>query len=175
MSTIDELVEANEAYARTFDRGHLPLPPARHIAILTCMDARILPSRALGLEEGDAHVIRNAGGRARDALRSLIISQRLLGTREVAVIHHTDCGMLTFSNRDLRDKVREDLGSDTGEFDFLPFQNLEESVREDVEFLLATQLLNPDTLIRGFVYDVRSGRLKEVAVGATPETTVNPA
>jgi carbonic anhydrase len=170
MSTIDELVQANDAYARTFDRGHLPLPPARHVAILTCMDARILPSRALGLEEGDAHVIRNAGGRARDALRSLIISQRLLGTREVAVIHHTDCGMLTFSNGDLREKVREDLGSDTGEFDFLPFQNLEDSVREDVEFLLATQLLNRDTLIRGFVYDVRSGRLKEVAVGAASET-----
>jgi len=166
MSTIDELVQANAAYASTFDRGHLPLPPARHVAILTCMDARILPSRALGLEEGDAHVIRNAGGRARDALRSLIISQRLLGTREIAVIHHTDCGMLTFSNRGLREKVREDLGSDTGEFDFLPFQDLEESVREDVEFLLATQLLNPDTLIRGFVYDVRSGRLKEVAVEA---------
>jgi carbonic anhydrase len=164
MSTIDELVRANQEYARTFSRGHLPLPPARRAAILTCMDARILPSRALGLEEGDAHVIRNAGGRARDALRSLIISQRLLGTREIAVIHHTDCGMLTFSNRELREKVREDLGSDTGEFDFLPFQDLEGSVREDVEFLLATQLLDPDTLIRGFVYDVRSGRLQEVAV-----------
>ncbi|HUF35553.1 MAG TPA: carbonic anhydrase [Gemmatimonadales bacterium] len=172
MSTIDELVRANEEYARTFDRGHLPLPPARRTAILTCMDARILPSRALGLEEGDAHVIRNAGGRARDALRSLIISQRLLGTREVAVIHHTDCGMLTFSNRDLREKVREDLGSDTGEFDFLPFQDLEESVREDVEFLQATQLLNPDTLIRGFVYDVTTGRLKEVSVESPAEAKV---
>lgn len=170
MSTIDELLQANEAYARNFDRGHLPLPPARRIAVLTCMDARIIPSRALGLEEGDAHVIRNAGGRARDALRSLIISQRLLGTREVAVIHHTDCGMLTFNNRELREKVREDLGSDTGEFDFLPFQDLEDSVREDVEFLQATQLLNPDTLIRGFVYDVRTGRLKEVTVEAGVDT-----
>ena len=166
MSTIDELVEANEQYARTFDRGDLALPPARHVAILTCMDARILPSRILGLEEGDAHVIRNAGGRARDALRSLIISQRLLGTTEIAVIHHTDCGMLTFSNRDLREKVKEDLGSDTGEFDFLPFRDLEESVREDVEFLQATQLLNPDTLIRGFVYDVKTGKLREVKVEA---------
>ena len=167
MSTIDELVEANESYARTFDRGHLPLPPARQIAILTCMDARILPSRILGLNEGDAHVIRNAGGRARDALRSLIISQRLLGTREIVVIHHTDCGMLTFNNRDLREKVKEDLGSDTGEFEFLPFRDLDESVREDVEFLQATQLLNPDTAIRGFVYDVRTGRLREVSVEAT--------
>jgi carbonic anhydrase len=164
MSTIDELVNANEGYAATFDRGHLPLPPARGLAIVTCMDARILPSRALGLEEGDAHVIRNAGGRARDALRSLIISQRLLGTREVAVIHHTDCGMLTFSNRDLREKVRSDLGQDTGEFDFLPFQNLDDSVREDIDFLQATQLLDPETLIKGFVYDVATGRLREVRV-----------
>ena len=162
MSTIDELVQANETYAARFDRGHLALPPARRLAIVTCMDARIVPSRALGLEEGDAHVIRNAGGRARDALRSLIISQRLLGTREVAVIHHTDCGMLTFKNRDLRQKVREELGQDTGELDFLPFQDLDESVREDIEFLQATQLLDPDTLLRGFVYDVRTGRLREV-------------
>ena len=164
MSTIDELVRANEEYARDFRHGHLPLPPARRVAILTCMDARILPSLALGLKEGDAHVIRNAGGRARDALRSLVISQRLLGTTEVAVIHHTDCGMLTFSNRSLREKVHADLGQDTGEFDFLPITDLDESVREDIEFLQATQLLNPDTLIRGFVYDVRDGRLREVPV-----------
>jgi carbonic anhydrase len=170
MSTIDELLKANEAYAATFDQGHLPLPPARRLAIVTCMDARILPSRALGLQEGDAHVIRNAGGRARDALRSIIVSQRLLGTREVAVIHHTDCGMLTFSNRDLREKVRKDLGQDTGEFDFLPFQNLDDSVREDIEFLQATQLLDPETLIRGFVYDVATGRLRDVRVESEART-----
>jgi carbonic anhydrase len=164
MTVIDELLQANEAYARTFDRGDLPLPPARRVTVLTCMDARILPSRALGLAEGDAHVIRNAGGRARDALRSIIISQRLLGTRELAVIHHTDCGMLTFSNSDLRAKVKEDLGQDTGEFDFLPFDDLDESIRQDVEFLQMTQLLNPDTLIRGFVYDVKTGKLREVKV-----------
>jgi carbonic anhydrase len=164
MAIIDEMLQANERYASTFDRGDLPLPPKRGIAIVTCMDARILPSRVLGLEEGDAHVIRNAGGRARDSLRSLIISQRLLGTREVAIIHHTDCGMLTFSNRDLRQKVKDELGQDTGEFDFLPFKDLDESVREDMEFLQATQLLNPDTVIRGFVYDVTMGRLREVRV-----------
>jgi carbonic anhydrase len=171
MSVIDELLRSNERYAETFDRGNLPLPPSRRLTVLTCMDARILPSRALGLEEGGAHVIRNAGGRARDALRSIIISQRLLGTRELAIIHHTDCGMLTFTNRDLREKVREDLGQDTGEFDFLPFQDLDESVRQDVEFLQATQLLNRDTLIRGFVYDVQTGKLREVKVesGAATE------
>jgi carbonic anhydrase len=162
MSTIDELLQANQTYAESFDRGHLPLPPRRRIAILTCMDARILPSKAFGLEEGDAHVIRNAGGRARDALRSLVISQRLLGTTEVAVVHHTDCGMLTFTNRDLRAKVQQDLGRDTGEFDFQPFQDLDASVREDVEFLIASELLDPKTLIRGFVYDVTTGRLREV-------------
>jgi carbonic anhydrase len=166
MSVIDELVQSNEAYARAFDRGDLAMPPARRVTILTCMDARIVPSRALGLEEGDAHVIRNAGGRARDALRSIIISQRLLGTRELAVIHHTDCGMLTFTNRDLREKVKEDLGQDTGEFDFLPFDDLDESIRQDVDFLQATQLLDPDTLIRGFVYDVKTGKLREVKVEA---------
>jgi carbonic anhydrase len=120
--------------------------------------------RGFGLEEGDAHVIWNAGGRARDALRSLVISQRLLGTREIAVIHHTDCGMLTFSNRDLRNKVREELGQDSDECDFLPFADLDESVCEDVEFLLATQLLDPATIIRGFVYDVRTGKLRKVKV-----------
>jgi carbonic anhydrase len=164
MSVIDELVLANQDYTKTFTRGDLSMPPARKVAILTCMDARLLPSRMLGLEEGDAHVIRNAGGRARDALRSLVISQRLLGTKELAVIHHTDCGMLTFNNRGLREKVQADLGQDTGEFDFLPFTDLEGSVREDIEFLQATQLLDPETLIRGFVYDVHDGHLREVPV-----------
>ena len=171
MSTIDELLRANEAYASTFDRGDLPLPPKRRIAILTCMDARILPSKVFGLEEGDAHVIRNAGGRARDALRSLVISQRLLNTTEVAVVHHTDCGMLTFTNRDLRAKVQHDLGRDTGEFDFQPFQDLDSSVREDVEFLVGSELLDPKTLIRGFVYDVATGRLREVELETATHTS----
>src|SRR5262245_59548421 len=162
MSATDDLLIANQEYVRTFDRGGLQLPPTRRLAIVTCMDARILPSRAFGLQEGDAHVIRNAGGRARDALRSLIISQRLLGTLEVAVVHHTDCGMLTFSNRELRAKVQKDLGQDTGAFDFLPFTDLECSVREDIECLQAAQLLDPATACRGFVYDVRNGRLTEV-------------
>ena len=168
MSATDELLEANSKYARTFDRGELPMPPARRLAIVTCMDARIVPSRQLGLEEGDAHVIRNAGGRAREALRSLVISERLLGTNEIAVIHHTDCGMLTFTNPDLHAKVKQDLGADSSEIDFLPFSDLEESVREDVAFLLSSPLIPADVLIRGFVYDVHTGTLTEVHFKSDP-------
>ena len=167
MSAVDELLEANLEYARHFNKGHLPMPPRRRVAILTCMDARLVPSRQLGLEEGDAHVIRNAGGRARDALRSLVISQQLLGTREVAVIHHTDCGMLTFRNEDLRAKLRDALGADAEReaqgLDFLPFADVEQSVRDDVAFLRSSPLMPTDIPIRGFVYDVRTGRLSEVA------------
>jgi carbonic anhydrase len=169
MSVSDELLQANREYARTFDRGDLPMPPARRLAVVTCMDARIIPSRQLGLKEGDAHVIRNAGGRARDALRSLVISQRLLGTNEIAVIHHTDCGMLTFTNRDLQAKVKQDLGADASAIDFLPFSDVEESVREDVAFLLSSPLIPAEVVIRGFVYDVRTGRLNEVHFEAAVE------
>src|SRR5204862_3676391 len=110
MSVAQEFQKANEAYASSFNKGDLPMPPARHVAVLTCMDARLDPARFLGLEVGDAHVIRNAGGRAsEDAIRSLAISQQLLGTIEVVVIHHTDCGMLTFSNEDLRKKLKQEL------------------------------------------------------------------
>lgn len=167
MSASDELLQANTEYARTFDRGDLPMPPARRLAILTCMDARIDPARAFGLQEGDAHVIRNAGGRAREAIRSLVISQRLLGTNEIAVIHHTDCGMLTFTNPDLHAKVKQDLGADSSNIDFLPFTDLEESIREDVAFLLSSPLIPGDVVIRGFLYDVRTGRLSEVGFEST--------
>ena len=163
MAVIDELVEANRAYAEGFDRGDLPIPPARHVAVVSCMDARLLPSRFLGLEEGDAHVIQNAGGLARDALRSLVISQRLLGTNEVVVIHHTGCGMLTFSNEDIRAKVRADLDADASAVDFMPFGDLEQSVRDDVAFLRESPLIGGDVLVRGFVYDVKTGRIEEIS------------
>jgi len=163
MSVIDELVQANLTFARSFDQGALPMPPKRRVAVVTCMDARILPSRILGLEFGDAHVIRNAGGRAQEALRSLVISQQLLGTREVAVIHHTDCGMLTFTNQSLREQVRSRLSADASGIDFLPFKDVEESVREDLTILLASPLIPDDIPIRGFVYDVRTGKLSEVS------------
>src|SRR5882762_3642936 len=112
MSVIDEFQQANSKYAADFQKGDLPLPPARKVAAVVCMDARIDPARALGLEEGDAHVIRNAGGRIADSLRSLAISQQLLGTEEVAIVHHTDCGMLTFSDDSLRKKLRTTLSAD---------------------------------------------------------------
>src|SRR4030095_3653058 len=150
MSAIDELLRANTGYARTFDLGDLPTPPRLKLAIVTCMDSRILPSRAFGLREGDAHIIRNAGGRAQDALRSLVISQRLLGTTAITVVHHTECGMLTFANDDLYKKVEKELGSDASSIDFLPFPDLQKSVRDDVEFLRRSPLIAPDTEIRGF-------------------------
>ena len=163
MADTDELLSANRSYSEQFDKGDLAMPPARSVAVVTCMDARLLPSRFLGLEEGDAHVIRNAGGRAKDALRSLVISQRLLGTNEVAVIHHTDCGMLTFSNDDLYAKVEQDLGADASDIDFLPFPDLEQSVRDDVKLLSDSPLIPDDIPIRGFVYDVKSGAVSEVS------------
>ena len=162
MSVVSEFISANERYASTFVKGDLPLPPGRKVAVVACMDARLDPARVLGLEEGDAHVIRNAGGRARDAVRSLVISQQLLGTREIVVIHHTDCGMLTFTDADLRRKLKEGLG-ETTDLAFLPFPDLDQSVRDDVASLRAERLLLRDVPVTGFVYDVRSGRLRHVA------------
>jgi carbonic anhydrase len=162
MSVFDELIAANARFAERRSPQLFPMPPARRLAILTCMDARLDTGRAFGIAEGDAHVIRNAGGRARDALRSLVISQRLLGTRAVAVVHHTDCGMLTFTNPVLHAKVKQDLGTDASGIDFLPFSSVEQSVQEDVALLESSPLLDPATVIRGFIYDVRTGLVSEV-------------
>jgi carbonic anhydrase len=163
MTTTDELLNANRAYADSFRKGELALPPARRIALVVCMDARIDPARALGLEEGDAHVIRNAGGRIADALRSLAISQELLGTQEVAIIHHSDCGMLTFSDAELRARLRKSRAADADAISFLPFRDLDESVRDDLALYAASPLVRHDIPVRGFVYDVKTGRLREVA------------
>jgi carbonic anhydrase len=162
MPAIPEFLKANEEYARDFSKGALPLPPARKVAVVVCMDARIDPARALGLQEGDAHVIRNAGGRISDALRSLAISQTLLGTEEVAIIHHTDCGMLTFSDDSIRTKLRLERKVDADAVAFLPFKDLDVSVRDDLAAYRASQLVRQDIPVRGFVYDVRTGRLREV-------------
>lgn len=163
MSVRSEMLDANARYAASFTKGALPMPPGRKVAVLTCMDARLDPAKFLGLQEGDAHVIRNAGGRAdEDAIRSLVISYKLLGTREFLVIHHVDCGMLTFSNEDLRRQLREDLGADASKIDFLPFSDLDESVRTDVATLRASPLIPKDIPVTGYVYDVRSGKLREI-------------
>ena len=163
MAVTDELVEANEKFAAGFDQGGLPMPPARKVAVLACMDARLHPSKFLGLEIGDAHVIRNAGGRASDdAIRSLIISQRLLGTKEVLVIHHTDCGMLTFSNDQLREKLKAETGNDASKIDFLPFPELDRSVRDDVKRIKESPFVEKDVAVTGFVYDVNTGRLRRI-------------
>lgn len=165
MTVIDQLLRANEAYAKSFEKGALTLPPARKVATVVCMDARIDPARALGLEEGDAHVIRNAGGRIADALRSLAISQQLLGTEEVAIIHHTDCGMLTFTDDAIRAKLRSTLSADADHIAFLPFTDLAQSVRDDVALYRKSPIVRQDIPVRGFVYDVRTGLLTEVDGG----------
>lgn len=166
MSVVDDVVAANERFAEGFDQGAAAMPPAKQLAVLTCMDARLHPERFLGLDIGDAHVIRNAGGRASvDAIRSLIISSRLLGTREFAVIHHTDCGMLTFSNEDLHAKLRDETGADASDIDFLPFSDLEEGVREDVGRIRSSPFVDDGIPVTGFVYDVRTGRLTGVDAG----------
>jgi carbonic anhydrase len=161
---VGEVLQANGDYAAGFSKGDLPMPPARRFAVVTCMDARIVPAKALGLEEGDAHVIRNAGGLASDdALRSLVISHTLLGTQEAIVVGHTDCGMLTFTNDAIHAKLHDDLGADASDTDFLPFADVEAAVRESVAKIAETPLL-PDTYTaRGYVYEVESGRLREVA------------
>jgi carbonic anhydrase len=160
MAIRGEITQSNEDYAASFTKGDLPMPPGRRFAVLTCMDARLDPAKFLGLEEGDAHVIRNAGGLASDdAVRSLVISHWLLGTQEAVVIAHTDCGMLTFTNDDLHDK----LPPEGGDVDFLPFSDLDESVRSSVRRIRESPLLPDSYTVTGFVYDVGTGRLRDVA------------
>ncbi|HYQ09961.1 MAG TPA: carbonic anhydrase [Gaiellaceae bacterium] len=159
MSVVDEVTAANERYAAGFAKGELPMPPGRRFAVVTCMDARLDPAGFLGLEEGDAHVIRNAGGLVNDeTIRSLLISHHLLGTQEAVVIGHTDCGMLTFTNAD----VHEKLGPESESIDFQPFPDVAERVRQSVETIRSHPLLPDSFGASGFVYDVRSGRIEPV-------------
>ena len=162
MAVIDELLDANRAYAAAFTKGALPLPPARRVAIVACMDARLDPARALGLEEGDAHVIRNAGGVITDdEIRSLAISQRLLGTREIILMHHTDCGMLTFTDDELKAQIQEEAGIKP-HFPMESFSDLEEDVRQSIARIQASPFVPHKDSVRGFVYEVETGRLREV-------------
>ncbi|MGI8984204.1 MAG: beta-class carbonic anhydrase [Acidimicrobiales bacterium] len=162
MSEIDRLLEANQAYTASFAGDNLPAPPARRVAVVTCMDARLNPAEFLGLERGDAHVIRNAGGRATDdALRSLIVSHTLLGTLEIAVIHHTGCGMLAFTNDELRARLAG--RGDAGGIDFLPFSDNEASVREDVERIRSSPFIPGSVTVSGYIYDLATGALTAVA------------
>jgi carbonic anhydrase len=163
MSRFDEFLDANQQFSAAFDRGDLPMPPARHVAVVACMDARLHPEKVFGIDIGDAHVIRNAGGRvSEDVIRSLVISERLLGTTEVVVLHHTDCGMLTFTNEQLADKVQAELGVDVHGRDFLAFSDLEQSVRDDVTILRQSPLIPQSFPVSGAIYDVTTGIVHEI-------------
>jgi carbonic anhydrase len=163
MSVVDEIRSANEQYAEGFTKGGLPMPPGRQLAIVTCMDARIDPAKAFGLEEGDAHVIRNAGGLVTDdALRSLVISHWLLGTQEFLVVAHTDCGMLTFSNDDLREKLASEAGCDASGVDFHPFPDLANCVRKSLRTIRESPLVPDSIPASGWIYDVKTGRIDPV-------------
>jgi len=162
MSAIDEFLANNETYASKFSKGSLPMPPAKQIAAVVCMDARLETGALLGLVEGDAHVIRNAGGVVTDdVIRSLTISQRLLGTREVMLIHHTDCGMLTFTDADLKQQILDDTGVNPP-FDMEAFTDLDEDVRQSIDRVKASPFIPYTDQVRGFVYDVEFGQLREV-------------
>ena len=162
MSATDELVANAGRHAAGFDKGDLPMPPTKKVAIVACMDARVNPYPILGLELGDAHVIRNAGGVVTDdEIRSLAISQRLLGTEEIILIHHTDCGMLTFNDDDFRRQIQEDTGIKPP-WSPEAFSDLEEDVRQSIERIKSSPFIPNKDSVRGFVYDVKTGELNEV-------------
>jgi carbonic anhydrase len=162
MSVTDELLKNAEAYAESFDKGDLPLPPAKKIAVVACMDARLIPTRVLGLEEGDAHVIRNAGGVVTDdEIRSLAISQRLLGTEEIILIHHTDCGMLTFTDDAFKKSIQDEVGQKP-EWAAEAFDDIDADVRQSIARIKSSPFIPRTDAVRGFVYEVETGKLREV-------------
>jgi carbonic anhydrase len=162
MSVIDEILAHNEAYIRKFTKGSLPMPPSKRLAVVICMDARLETGALLKLVEGDAHVIRNAGGVVTDdVIRSLTISQRLLGTREIMLVHHTDCGMLTFTDEDLKQQILDDTGLKPP-FAMETFDDLDVDIRQSMARVDASPYIPHKDEVRGFVYDVASGHLREV-------------
>ena len=162
MSTTDDVLRNAEQYASSFDKSDLPMPPGRKLAVVACMDARLIPTRVLGLNEGDAHVIRNAGGVVTDdTIRSLAISQHKLGTEEIVLIHHTDCGMLTFKDDDFKESLEQETGIKPA-WSAEAFADLEGDVRQSIARIKASPFIPRKDSVRGFVYEVESGRLREV-------------
>jgi carbonic anhydrase len=162
VSVTDQLLENARRYAASFDKGDLPLPPGKKVAVVACMDARLIPTRVLGLDEGDAHVIRNAGGViTEDEIRSLAISQNLLGTEEIILVHHTDCGMLTFTDEEFKTRMREATGQEPA-WDCETFSDLDDNVRESIRRITDSPFI-PHKNVRGFVFDVKDGSLREVS------------
>ena len=163
MSYFENFLKANQAYVELHGDLHLSIKPKTKVAIVTCMDSRLHVAPALGLALGDAHILRNAGGRVTDdMIRSLVISQQQMGTREIVVLHHTDCGAQTFNNEDFQEHLKCELGVDVSGQDFLPFQDVDESVREDMKLLRECPLIPDDVIISGAVYDVDTGSMREV-------------
>ncbi|MGT2744693.1 beta-class carbonic anhydrase [Streptococcus phocae subsp. phocae] len=164
MSYFEAFVSANKAYVTLHGTAHLPLKPKTKVAIVTCMDSRLHVAQALGLALGDAHILRNAGGRVtEDMIRSLVISQQQMGTREIMVLHHTDCGAQTFTNEAFAQHIQQTLGVDVSGQDFLPFTDVEKSVRQDMALLKNSPLIPEDVVINGAVYDVDTGRMTVVS------------
>jgi carbonic anhydrase len=167
MGVIDELVAANREFETRFNYGHLPRRPSREVAVLTCIDARVDLYALLGLKPGEANLIRTAGGRAGDAIRSLVVATTLLGIREIAVLHHTDCGLVSFGNEEIRQRLAEEVGPEAGaaaqEMDFLPISDLDASVSEDIALIRACPMIPDEIVVRGFVYHVENGHLREIA------------
>ena len=162
MTSTDTFVANSDRYAASFDKGALPLPPASHVAVVACMDARLNPYGVLGLSEGDAHIIRNAGGVVTDdVIRSLTISQRLLGTNEIILIHHTDCGMLTFHDDDVKAQIEADTGI-RPPFALEAFPDVEADIRQSIARIKASPYIPVKDSVRGFIYEVETGRLVEV-------------
>lgn len=163
MSIVDDLLANNASYADGFSKGSLPMPPAKQVAVVACMDARLETGALLGLLEGDAHVIRNAGGVVTDdVIRSLVISQRLLGTREIMLIHHTDCGMLTFEDDELKAQIEQDTGI-RPTFAMDAFSDVEADLLQSIARVRASPFIPHKDVVRGFIYEVETGRLREVS------------
>jgi len=164
MSQLEYIKKENDKYSQEFKDGNLPLPPSRKIAVLACMDARLLVDQVLGLKIGEAHIIRNAGGVATDdAIRSLIIAHELLGTHEIIVINHTDCGMVTFKDEDLQKKISEKYNEDATNIHFHAFEKIEEHVKNQVKLIRSVPFLSEIVSVSGFIYDVSNGRITQVS------------